>query len=85
MCLQEFINPFCEEVVNAFPQPNPGIQELAGNLRVKHKKNVSCKLFCWVFDQLRKLNPPTESESEKHGSSRSLVSLYPGELEQTQY
>ena len=84
MCLQEFLNPFCEEVENAFSQPNAGIQEIAGNLRLKHKKNVSGKLLCWVFAQLRKLNPPSESESEKHGSSRSSVSLYPGEWVQTQ-
>ena len=70
---------------NAFSLPNPGIQEIAGNLRIKHKKNVSCKLLCWVFTQLRELNPPSESESEKHGSSRNWVSLYPGELEQTRY
>ena len=40
MCLQEFLNPFCEEVENAFSQPNPGIQEIAGNLRLKHKKRI---------------------------------------------
>ena len=85
MCLQEFLHFFFEEVENAFSQPNPGIQEIAGNLGLKHKKNVSCKLVCWVFAQLRELNPPSESESEKHGSARSWVSLYPGELEQTQY
>ena len=85
MCFQEFLNPFCEEVKNAFSQPNPGIQEIAGNFCLKHKKNVSCKLLCWVFAQLRKLNPPSESQSEKHGSSRSWVSLYAGELEQTRY
>ena len=85
MCLQEFLNPFCEEVENAFYQPNVGIQEIAGNLRLKHKKNVSCKLLCWVFAQLRELNPPPESETERHGSSRSCVLLYPGELEKTRY
>ena len=85
MCLQEFLNPFCEEVENAFSQPNPGVQEIAGNLRLKHKKNVSRKLICWVFVQLRELNPPSESESEKHGSFRSWVSLYQGALEQTLY
>ena len=31
------------------------------------------------------LQPPSESESEKHGSSRSWVSLYTGDLEQTRY
>ena len=85
MCLQEFLNPFCEVEKNAFSQPNASIQEIAGNLRRKHKKNVSCKLLCWVFAQLRKLNPPSESESEKHGSSRSCVSLYAGECVQTRY
>ena len=85
MCLQEFLNPFCEEVEDAFSQPNAGIQEIDGNLRLKYKKNVSCKLLCCVFAQLRELNPPPESESEKHGSSRSCVSLYPGEWVQTQY
>ena len=85
MCLQEFLNPFCEEVENAFSQPNPGIREIAENLRLKHKKNVSCKLRFWVFAQLRELNPPSESEREKHVSSRSCVFLYPGEWEQTRY
>ena len=85
MCLQEFVNPFCEEVVNAFSQLNPGIKEIAGNLRVKHKKHLSCKLLCWLFAQLRELNPPSESESEKHVPSRSCISLYPGELEETPY
>ena len=85
MCLQEFLNPFSEEVEYAFSQPNKVIQKIAGNLRLKHKKNVSYKLLCWVFAQLRELNPPSESESGKHGSSRSWVSLYPGELEQTRY
>ena len=85
MRFQELVNPFCEEVENAFSQPNPGIQEIAGNLRLKHKKNVSCKLLCWVLNQLRELNPPSESESEKHVSSRSCISLYQGEWEQTRY
>ena len=85
VCLQEFLNPFCEEVENAFSQPNQVIQEIAGNLRLKHKKNVYCKLLCWVFAQLRELNLPSESESYKHGSSMSCVWLYPGELEQMRY
>ena len=85
MCLQGILNSFCEEVENAFSQPNQVIQEIAGYLRLKQKKNVSCKLLCWVFAQLRELSPPSESESEKHGSSKSLVSLYTGELEQTRY
>ena len=79
MCLQEFLNPFCEEVENAFSQPNPGIPEIAGNLRLEQKTNVSGKLLYWVFAHLRELNPPSESESEKHVSSRSCVSIYPGE------
>ena len=37
MCLQEFLNPFCEEVENAFSQANPGIKEIVGNLRLKQK------------------------------------------------
>ena len=65
MCLQEFLNPFCEEVEKAFSQPNAGIQEIAGNLRLKHKKYLSCKLLYWVFAHLRELDPPSESESEK--------------------
>ena len=85
VCLQEFLNTFCEEVENAFSQPNPGIQEIAGNLRLKHKKNVSCKLLCWLFVQVTELNPPSESESVKHGSTRSCLSLYQGEWEQTRY
>ena len=85
MCLQEFLNPFCEEVENAFSQPNPGIQEIAGNLRLKHKRNVSCKLLCWVFAQLRELNPLSESESDKHVSSRSCVLTYCSDWEQTLY
>ena len=85
MCLQEFLNNFCEEVENAFSQPNQIIQEIAGNLRLKNKKNVFCELLCWVFAQLRELNPRSESESEKHGSSLSWVSLYTGELEGTRY
>ena len=85
MCLQEFLNHFCEEAENAFSKPKLVIQDIAGNLRLKHKKDVSCKLLCWVFAQLREFNPPSESESEKHGSSRSWVSLYPDDLEQTPY
>ena len=81
MCFQAFLNPFCEEVENAFSQPNPGIQEIAGDLRLEHKTNVSGKLLCWVFAQVRELNSPSESESEKHVSSMSCVSIYPGEWE----
>ena len=85
VCLQEFLNTICEEVENAFSQPNTGIQEIEGNLRLKHKTNVSDKLLCWVFAQLRELNPTSESESEKHVSSRSCVSIYPCEWEETRY
>ena len=85
MCLQEFLNPFREEVEKEFSQENAGIKEIAENLRVKHKKNDSCKLLCCVFAQLRELDPPSQSESEKHGSSRSCVSLYTGEWVQTRY
>ena len=38
-----------------------------------------------MFAQLRELNPPSESECEKPVSSRSCVSLYPGEWEQRLY
>ena len=76
MCLQEFLNPFCEEVENAFSQPNPGIQEIAGNLHLKHKKNVSCKLLCWVFAQLRELNLCLDSESLMHVSFRNCVIVF---------
>ena len=85
MCLQEILNPFCEEVEIAFSQPNPGIQEIRGNLRLKHKKDIPCKMLFWVFAKLRELNPPSESESQKHVSFRSCVLIYPGELEQTRY
>ena len=81
MCLQEFLNPFCEEVENAFSQPNEGIQEIAGNLHLKYKKNVSCKLLCWVFADLRELNLPLDSESEKHVASRSCVLICQSEWE----
>ena len=77
--------PFCEEAENAFSHPNASISQIAVTLSLKHKTNVSFRLLFWVFAQLRELNPPSESESEKHGSSRSLVSLYPGEWVQTRY
>ena len=41
MRLQEFVNPFCEEAEKAFSQPNPSIEEIAENLRLKHKTKVS--------------------------------------------
>ena len=72
MCLQEFLNPFCEEVENAFPQPNPGIQEIAGNLRLNTKKRILQTALLGVRSA-RKLNPPSESESENHGSFMSCV------------
>ena len=81
MCLQEFLNPFCEEVENAFSQPNAGIQEIAGNLCLKHKKNVSCKLLYCVFAQPRELNQRSESEGVKYVSSRSSVLIYQSEWE----
>ena len=48
VCLQEFVYPFCEEAENAFFQPNPRISEIAVNLRLKHKTNVSFRLLSWV-------------------------------------
>ena len=81
MCFQEFLNFFCEEVENAFSQPNAGIQEIAGNLRLTHKKNVSCKRLYWVFDDLRELNLPLDSESEKHVASRTCVLICQSEWE----
>ena len=41
MRLQEFVNPFCEAAENAFLQPNTSISEIAVNLCLKHKTNVS--------------------------------------------
>ena len=76
MRLHEFVNAFCEEAENAFSQPNAGIHEIAVNLRLKHKTNVSFKLLGWAIAQLRQLNRRSESESEKHVSSRSCVVIY---------
>ena len=81
MCLQEFVNPVCEAAKNAFPKPILGLQEIAVNLRLKHTTNVNFKLLCWVFAQLTELNPRSESESEKHVSSRSCVVIYQSEWE----
>ena len=81
MCLQEFVNPFCEEAENAFSQSYLGIQEIDVNLRLKHKTNVSLKLLCWVLAQLRELNPRSDSESEKHVASRSCILIYQSEWE----
>ena len=58
MCFQEVVNPFCEEVENAFFQPNPSISEIAVNLRVKLKTNVFFRLLCCEFAYLRELNLP---------------------------
>ena len=85
MSLQEIVNTFCREAENAFFQPNPSISEIAGNLRLKHKTNVSFRLPCCVFAYLRELNLPWDSESEKRVSSRSCVCIYQSEWELTLY
>ena len=71
MCLQEFVNPFCEEAEKAFSRPNSSIEEMAVNLRLKHKTNVSFRLLGWVFADLRELNLPLGSENVKHLAPRS--------------
>ena len=81
VCLQEFLNPFCEEAQNAFSQPNATIFHIAVNLRLKHKTNVSFRLLCWVVAYLRELNLPLDSESEKHVGSRSCVLICQSEWE----
>ena len=81
MCLQEFLNPFCEKVENAFSQPNAGIQEIAGNLQLKQKINVSLKLFCCVFVQHKVFNLCLDSESLKHVSYRICVLVFQSEWE----
>ena len=81
MCLQEFVNPFCEEAENPFFQPNPRISEIAVNLRLKLKTNVSFRLLFWVFADLREFNLPLDSESEKHVASRSCVLICQSEWE----
>ena len=58
VCLQESVNPFSEEAENAFFQPNPSISEIAVNLHLKLKTNVSFRLLCCVFAYLRELNLP---------------------------
>ena len=85
MCLQEFVNPFCEESENAFFQPNPSISEKAVNLRLKLKTNVSFRLLFCVLPYLRKLNLPWASEGEKRVSSRSCVLIFQSEWERTLY
>ena len=85
MCLQEFVNRFCEETENAFFQPHPSISGIAGNLSLKLKTNVSFRLLCWVFADLRELNLPWDSESEKRVSSRSCVCIVKSEWKFTLY
>ena len=81
VCFQEILNPFCEEAQNAFSRPNASISKIAVNVRLKHKINVSFKLRCWVFADLRELNLPLDSESEKHVASRSCVLICQSEWE----
>ena len=85
MCLQEFLNPFCEEAENAFSQPNASLSEIAVNLRLKHKTNVSFRLLCCVFAYQRELNLPLDSESEKHVASRSCALICQSEWEKTRF
>ena len=85
MCLQEFLNIFCEEAKNAISQQIASISQIAVNLRLKHKTNVSFRLICWVFAYLRKLNLPLDSESEKLVASRSCVLICQSELEKTRF
>ena len=65
MRLQEFVNPFCEAAEKAIFQPNPSISEIAVNLRLKLKTNVSFRLLCFLLAYLRELNPRLDAESEK--------------------
>ena len=81
MCLKDFVNPFCEEAQNAFSQAIASIFQIAVNLSLKHKTNVSFRLLCWVFADLRELNLPQDSESQKHIASRSCVLLSQSEWE----
>ena len=53
VCFQEFVSFFCEEAENAFFHPNPSISEIALNLRLKLKTNVSFRLLFCVFAYLR--------------------------------
>ena len=85
MCLQEFVNPFCEKGRKAFARPNPIISGIALNLRLKLKTNVFFRLLCCVFAYLRELNLPWDSESEKRVSSRSCVWILQSEWEWTLY
>ena len=79
--MQEFVNPFCEAAENAFFQPNLSISKIAVNLRLKHKTKVSFKLLSSVFADLRELNLPLDSESEKHVASRGFVVICQSEWE----
>ena len=81
MCLQEFLNPFCEEAQNAFSQEKASIFQIAVNLRLKHKTNLSFRLLFWVFADLREFNLPLDSESEKHVTSRTCVWIFQREWE----
>ena len=85
MCLQEFLNPFCEEAQNAFSQAKASISEIAVNIRPKLKTNVSCRLLCCVFAYLRNLNLPWDSKNGKCVSSRSWVWMFQSEWEKTLY
>ena len=81
VCLQEFVNSFCEEAEKAFSQPNASISQIAVNLRLKHETNVSFRLLCWVFAYLRELNLHLDSESEKPLASRSCDLICQSERE----
>ena len=81
VCLQEFVNPLYEEAENAFFQPNSSISEIAVNLCLKLKTNVSFRLLCCVVAYLWELNLPSDSESEKRVSSRCCVLIFQSEWE----
>ena len=85
MGLQEFLNPYCEEAKNAISQQNASISQIAVNLRLKHKTNVSFRLLCWVFAYLRELNLLLDSESEKPIASRSCVLICQSEWEKGRF
>ena len=85
MCFQKFLTPFCEKSENPFSQPNASISQIAGNLRLKHKTNVSFRLLCWVFAYLRELNLPLDWESEKLVASLSCVLICQSEWENTRF
>ena len=81
VCLQKFLNIFCEEVKNAISQQYASISQIAVNLRLEHKTNISFRLLCWVFAYLREFNLPLDSESEKPVSSLSSVLICQSECE----